>query len=81
MQLGGFGLALFLVLVACLLAAGWRAVRAAPDRGLAAACFAVLVVGLALAVVQSYVYSVGNTATMSIWICAFLPVAASTPAA
>jgi len=75
MQLGGFGLALFLVLVACLLAAGWRAVRAAPDRGLAAACFAVLVVGLALAVVQSYVYSVGNTATMSIWICAFLPVA------
>ena len=52
---------------------GYLAVRAAPDRGLAAACFAVLVVGLALAVVQSYVYSVGNTATMSIWICAFLP--------
>src|SRR5207237_519536 len=46
MQLGGFGVALFLVLVACLLAAGWRAVRAAPDRGLAAACFAVLLDGL-----------------------------------
>jgi O-Antigen ligase len=76
MQLGGAGLALFLLLVAGLLAAGWRAVRGAADRGLAAACFAVLLVGLALAVVQSYVYSVGNTATMSIWICAFLPVAA-----
>src|SRR5205085_579951 len=77
MQLGGAGLALFLLLVASLLLAGWRAVRRAADRGLAAACFAVLVLGLALAVVQSYVYSVGNTATMSIWICSFLPVAAA----
>jgi hypothetical protein len=35
----------------------------------------VLVTGLALGVVQSSLYSVGNTATVATWTCAFLGLA------
>ena len=31
-----------------------------------------LIVGLVLACVQSYLYSVGNIGTVTVWVCAFL---------
>jgi O-antigen ligase len=77
LQLGLAGPLLFLVLVGTLVAAGVRALRTLADRGAVAVCASVLLVGLALAVVQSYVYAAGNTATLGVWICAFLPAAAA----
>ena len=71
LQLGVIGLALLLALVAVLVVAGWPAF-AGPGRSLAAACLGVVVAGLASAAIQSYVYSVGNTATAAFWITAFL---------
>lgn len=71
LQLGIVGLVLLLVLAAALVVGGWPAL-AGPQRSLAAACLGVLVAGLAIAAIQSYVYSVGNTATAALWITAFL---------
>ena len=68
LQLGAFGLVLLLALVAALVAAARRR-----DGPTAAIGLAVLATGLVLAVAQSYVYSVGNVATLSLWLCAFLP--------
>ena len=34
-----------------------------------------LAAGLGLALVQSYVYAVGNDATLTVWLCAFLGLA------
>jgi O-antigen ligase len=68
LQLGAFGLALLLALVIALVAAARR--RGGPQ---AAIGLAVLATGLVLAVVQSYIYSVGNVATLGLWLCAFLP--------
>jgi O-antigen ligase len=68
LQLGFVGLALFLALLAALVAAALR-----EGGRIAAVGLAVLATGIALAVVQSYVYAVGNVATLGIWMCAFLP--------
>jgi O-antigen ligase len=68
LQLGALGLALLVALVVALVATARR-------RGgqPAAVGLAVLATGLVLAVVQSYVYAAGNVATLSLWVCAFLP--------
>ncbi len=71
LQLGIVGLAALLALVAVLVVRG-RAGLSGPRRDLAAACLGVLAAGLAMAVVQSYLYSVGNIASATFWICAFL---------
>lgn len=73
LQLGLVGLALLLALAAALVRGSVSAVRR--DPRIAAACIAVLVTGLALGVVQSSLYSVGNTATVATWTCAFLGLA------
>lgn len=72
LQLGLVGLGLLSALVLVLLA---TALRARPEP-LLAACTAVFVSGLVLALTQSYLWSVGNIATASLWVCAFLIVAA-----
>lgn len=71
LQLGIAGLVAFALLVAVLVRAGVGALRG-PRRDVAAAAFGVLTAGLAIAVVQSYVYSVGNIATAALWITAFM---------
>jgi hypothetical protein len=68
LQLGAFGLAILLALVVVL---GSVALRRGGSAG--AIGLAVLATGLVLAVVQSYIYSVGNVATLGLWLCAFLP--------
>jgi len=79
LQTGAAGLALFLALVAALLARAGRALAGlrGEQRLVAAAGGGVLVAGLVLGLFQSYLYAVGNNATAALWICAFL-LAAST---
>lgn len=73
LQLGVVGLALLGTLLAALV---WTLSRAA-QRPVVGAALGVLVAGLALAFVQSYVYSVGNIGTATLWISAFLGLAAA----
>jgi hypothetical protein len=74
LQLGFIGLAALLALLAVLVAGS----RGAP-RGWAAACAGVVAAGLAVAVVQSYLYSAGNIASATFWIAAFLLPALAAP--
>lgn len=71
LQLGIAGLVALAGLLAVLVRAGVTALRG-PRRDVAAACLGVLTAGLAIAVVQSYFYSVGNIASAALWITAFL---------
>lgn len=72
LQLGGVGLALFLVLGLALVVSGTAALRHAKggERGLIAATLGAVLAGAVLMVSQSYVYSVGNIATVTFWVCA-----------
>lgn len=70
LQLGAVGVVLFIVLFGALLAAAVRVLRI--DRNLASACLGVLGAGVVLSLVQSYLYAIGNVATLTVWICAFL---------
>ena len=84
LQLGVLGTVFLGGLALSLLGAAAQALRMRDrdDRPLAAACAAVLLAGLGLALFQSYLYAAGNTATLSVWICAFLLTAlAATPSA
>jgi hypothetical protein len=74
LQLGAAGAVLLFALLASLVLAAVRALAAArvDARALVATCAAVLFVGVGLALSQSYLYAAGNTATLSVWICAFL---------
>lgn len=74
LQLGLIGVLLLGAVALALLAGCLRAFRTlrGVDRRAAAACTAALLTGLALALVQSYLYAVGNTATLTVWMCAFL---------
>jgi O-Antigen ligase len=74
LQLGLLGVVLLAAVALVLLLACVRALRAVRvvERPAAAACTAALLAGLAIAFVQSYLYSVGNTAMLTVWICAFL---------
>lgn len=71
LQLGLLGVAAFLVLVGALVVSAWRS-RSRPE---AIVSFAVITAALVLAVVQSYIYSVGDIGTVTVWICAFLTAA------
>jgi O-Antigen ligase len=74
LQLGLAGVAAFVVLVVVLArpaAAALRPLDARVARVIAASAGG-LVVGLILAVAQSYIYAVGNNATAAVWICASL---------
>jgi hypothetical protein len=82
LQLGLIGLASFLAIVAAVAVAGALAARRAAQRPLAAAGLGVLVAGLVVAVVQSYPYSAGNIATLTLWSSLFLlPAALREPGA
>ena len=70
LQLGVVGLALFLGFVATLVTVALR--RLSVDRNVVAACLGVSAAGLTLSLVQSYVYAIGNVATLSVWLAAFL---------
>jgi O-antigen ligase len=73
LQLGALGVALFLALAAVLVEATVKARSAAPSVRIAVAgCAAAVAAGYGLAVGQSFVYSVGNVATVSVWCAAFL---------
>jgi O-antigen ligase len=69
LQLGVAGLVSFALLLATIVASGFGAL---PRSGAAAACAGVVTAGLVAAVVQSYIYSVGNVATVTFWVAAFL---------
>lgn len=68
LQLGAVGVVLLLALIALSIRAGLRARR---DPAVAA-CLAVVVTGVVIAVGQSYITSVGSPATAPFWLCAFL---------
>ena len=75
LQLGGVGLALYLLL---LLVAGWVVLRCwrrarAVLREAWVVCLAVLVGGAAIGFFQSFVYSAGNVASLAFWVCVLLP--------
>jgi hypothetical protein len=74
LQLGLVGVLLLAAVGVALVGGCVRAFRSlrGVDRRAAAACTAALLAGLALALVQSYLYAVGNTATLTVWMCAFL---------
>ena len=68
LQLGVAGLVAFLALVAALAVGTLRRIRS-PE---AIVSLAVLAAALVLAIVQSYIYSVGDIGTVTVWVCAFL---------
>ena len=73
LQVGLAGLLAFLVAVAFLLVRFVRALRSmAGERGVFIACGGIVVSGFLMAVAQSYIYSVGNVATATVWIAAFM---------
>ncbi len=69
LQLGLAGLALFLLAVGWVGVSAFRARRrlSGEQRTLATVSGALVVAGLVVALSQSYVYSVGNVATVSVW--------------
>jgi O-antigen ligase len=68
LQVGAIGLAAFVALVGAL-AFGSLRERTSP---VASVSMAVLASALVLAVVQSYIYSVGDIGAVTVWVCAFL---------
>lgn len=82
LQLGALGVLLLVALLVTLAAATVSVLRVRGERlPLAGACVGVIVAGFVLAGVQSYVYSVGNIASVSFWVAAFLLTVAATPPA
>jgi O-antigen ligase len=77
LQLGLAGLLLLLALVGAILVGGLRALRGGGDRVLVGALAGSFVAGLLLAAVQSYMWSVGGTGALALWLVAALLVAAS----
>jgi O-Antigen ligase len=73
LQLGMIGLAALLVLVGSLVVGALRGRR----RPEAAVSLGVITAALVLAVVQSYIYSVGDIGTVTVWVCAFVGAAAA----
>jgi len=72
LQLGAVGLVALLALLGTLVLAAFRA-WARPE---ALVSIAVLATALVMAIVQSYIYSVGDIGTVTVWVCAFLGAAA-----
>ncbi len=79
LQLGMLGLLAFGALAASILVGAGRGIRSLDGqrRGLAAACAGAFAGGLALALVQSYVYAAGNNATVALWLSGFLAAGAA----
>ena len=71
LELGGVGLLSFLAVFAAWIGGGARAWRAAgaERRLVIAAAGSAFASGLLMAVVQSYFYSAGNIASLSLWLC------------
>jgi len=73
LQVGAVGLALIFAMGAALAAGGLRALRVlrGDEQLLALMGLGVLVAACAIMVIQSYLYSVGNVATATVWISLF----------
>jgi hypothetical protein len=83
LQLGAIGVLLLIALVAMTVVATLAAIRqlrGGPRRG-AAACAGAVAAASALALVQSYVYSVGNVGSLPLWVLIFILAALSQPLA
>jgi hypothetical protein len=82
LQLGLVGVGLLAVFLVFVLARGLGAAHFGDERrrSIVAACVAVVVGGLVLGLVQSYVYAAGNNATAAFWICAFMLLSATATA-
>jgi hypothetical protein len=74
LQVGSIGLVLLALGVGAAIVSGLVALRRREEewRAPVAVLLGVVVAGAALMLVQSYVYSVGNIATTSFWLCVFL---------
>ena len=73
LQLGLAGVALLLAIAAVGLTSAVRAARGGlAGRGVALAVTGVVVAGVVIALVQSYVYAAGNIGTLTVWTCLFL---------
>jgi hypothetical protein len=82
LELGVVGLLSFVAVFVLWLADGARAWRASTPatRLVLLGAGAAFVSGLVMAFVQSYVYSAGNVATLSLWLCGFVLVAVAAEA-
>jgi hypothetical protein len=72
LQLGAFGVAAFFVFWALLVAAGVSALRRLRADAVAVACAAVTAAALPLSFVESWIYSIGNVASLPFWIGSML---------
>jgi hypothetical protein len=74
LQLGAAGCAMLLVGLGLLLRSGIRALKSArgPERALTATLLGVLIAGLGQAIFQTYLFSVGDIATLAFWTCCAL---------
>jgi O-antigen ligase len=81
LQLGIVGVSLLMALAGTVVIVAVRVVRRlrGASRHLAAACAGAVIAASVLAVVQSYVYSVGNIGSVPLWLLIFLIAALSTP--
>jgi hypothetical protein len=79
LQLGAAGVVALAGVLVLLLATGMRGIRRVDDeaRLLLAAAAGAVVAGLVLGGFQSYLYAVGNNATLTFWLAAFLVAAAA----
>lgn len=80
LQLGAIGAASFVALLLALGVPAFRGARRAGSNDLPVVLAAVLATGVALMLAQSYVYSVGNVATVAFWVASFSAVSAATSA-
>jgi O-antigen ligase len=73
LEVGAIGLALVLAMGCALAVGGFRAlrVRDGEDRVLVVAGLGVLAAAAVIMLIQSYLYSVGNVATATVWISLF----------
>jgi len=74
LQVGALGLALVLAMGLALVVGGFRALRIVEgdDRILVVASLGVIVAAAAIMLIQSYLYSVGNIASATVWISMFV---------
>jgi O-Antigen ligase len=74
LQVGALGLALVLAMGLTLVVGGFRALRIVEgdDRILVVASLGVIVAAAAIMLIQSYLYSVGNIASATVWISMFV---------
>lgn len=78
LQLGIVGVVSLAALVGLALLRGWQELRrgASEHRFQLGACVAVVLAGCAETLVQSFVYSAGDIAALSFWVCAALLIVA-----